>query len=700
MVLKHIGFALIAAGAVVAAVNASGWPRSAWPDQLEVLHLGSQQAAEALGRGGGAACGQASRCDRLTGCIAPSRPPGPVAKRLPKDGTYDRYIRELRAFQTCRQLVLSSKQPRKSLVQLAGLGRPTLGERSFADLVQRWNGQFLWAPASASNNIITRFGDEARAVFGPIPEGDCQDDTAKVIPVEVEGNVVDLKPNPGKAGQPLEFEHRDPAGKVIKWTRSILRCDKPSLAGSVTYCGLNSRLNRVVRGDVEWLFLCRKSTISLEVGNDPYWQRSNPKFALFGTIGFNRITGEIVFFDGRKDREEFDWSKPFVPPGGRSYSDRAGRATAEAIYDPTFQIECYACHDNKNAYVVNPHAGQARVGYFGGRDDPRAIAFSLGDYLPLAPRDQDRPYRVIGSAYTSTYHVELERAKTVRDPTGNCTNCHTLTTQITGKRFAADAVAQEPWISNPTWAQFLELRDEKAKYAHVSLHRTGWALRSGAGKIHPWMNPGNGNELSALPRTMSPADWRKLSDCLWDAGGSECGYRPLYTACPAPGSQGDGSEPSDASVEVLPLPAVETGADRMLRLRWRYLNSYGNVPQRDDVRFDVAVKESAIPPSGEAPKASDYPDMNEARGKDFTAFADEVGVSGFARLIRNVSYFGHAKWTDPTPGTQLRQFRLDLPGTCNRRYLVRILPKRFCFDQSDIAYGASDHVLYADVRCN
>ena len=196
---------------------------------------------------------------------------------------------------------------------------------------------------------------------------------------------------------------------------------------------------------------------------------------LYGTIGFNGLTGEIVFFDGRKDRDEFDWSMPFVPPGGHSYSDRIGRAAAEALYDPTFHVQCSECHDNKNAYVVDPHAQQARVGYLGGRDDPRAIAFSLGDYLPETPRVEGASFRVIGSGYTSTYRVELSRARTVRDPTGNCTTCHTLTTQITGQRFAADAVAQEPWISNPSWAQQLELVDEKMNYSQIAAHRTDWA---------------------------------------------------------------------------------------------------------------------------------------------------------------------------------------------------------------------------------
>jgi hypothetical protein len=574
----------------------------------------------------------------------------------------------------------------------SGAGSPSAADDDFRVTLRLWNGDIFWEPASASSNPITRFGDEARSVFGPIPYGDCAAPGSRVMPVEVDGNVVDLRRNPSKPNHPLEFEHRDASGTVVKWTEGIPRCDKPSLAGPVTFCGLNSRLNRVVNGNVEWLFLCRKSNSSLEVGPDPYWLGSNPKFALFGAIGFNSTTGEIVFFDGRKDKHEFDWSEPLIPPGGASYSDTAGRAAAEDLYDPTFEVACFACHDNKNAYVVTPHAGQARVGYFAGEDGPQAKAFSLGDYLPKLPRTENTPFRVIGSGYTARYSVDLSRAKTVRDPTSNCTTCHTLTTQVTGQRFAADAAGHEPWISNPSWAQTLNLRKEKILRRLIARHRTDWALRSGLGKIHPWMTPETGNDLSAQAPLISEADWRKLSDCLWDAGGEECGYRPLYTPCPSPGlgPEGDGFDATDFSAAVLSLPQSETGADRILRLSWRYLNGYGNVAQRDDVRFNVAVRQTAIPPDGRAPDPADYPGMNEATGES----------SGAARLITDASYLGGTKFVDPPPSTELRDYRIELPATCGQRYLVRILPKRFCFDQSGVAYGTADHLLYSDVPCD
>jgi hypothetical protein len=360
------------------------------------------------------------------------------------------------------------------------------------------------------------------------------------------------------------------------------------------------------------------------------------------------------------------------------------------------------CHDNKKAYVIAPHAEQWRVGYLGGPYDARAMAFSLGDYLPELQRDANAPFRVIGSAYTSTYKVQLSRAKTVRDPAGKCTACHTLTTQVTGQRFAADAVGREPWISYPSWAQLLALRDEKSVYTQVAKHRTDWALRTGAGKIHPWMLPGYGNELSPSHPEISDADWQQLSNCLWDAGGSECGYQPLYTPCPAPESaaQGDDSDAENFAVAVLVPQERDSQFERVIRVSWRYLNRYGGVLQRDDVRFNIAVKETDIPSDGRPPNESDYPSMEEVRDESYLPTDGEIGYSASARLIRNVSYAGHEKWTEPVASTNLRHYRVDLPGACDGRYLVRIQSKRSCFDHSNIVYSNAAHVLYADVRCD
>jgi hypothetical protein len=647
------------------------------------------------------ACNLDLSCDRATGCVAPARPQGPILDVIPTDGDYRRYLNDLKAFEICRSLTLLSRQVEALDVRHISYNFSDAEVVLFAETTSRWNGAYLWAPASASADTITRFGDEVRAVFGEIPEGDCSDDAATIVPVQIEGNIVDLKPNKEKHGHPLEFEHRDPAGKVVKWTPDISQCDKPSLAGSASYCGINSRLTRREKGPVDWLFFCRKSGPGGEVQPTPYWLRSNPKFALFGIIGYNRLTGEIAFFDGRKDRGAFDWSNRFAPPGGRSYADSEGRATAEALYDPTFQVECSACHDNKGPYVITPSIQQMRVG-FAGASDPTRTAFSLGTLLPSLPRNRSAPLRVIGSGYTGTHRIALSRAMTVQDPTGNCTECHTLTTQITGQRFAADAVAMTPTIKQPDRSQYLRLMAEQRKLREIATHRTQWASRSGEGKIHPWMVPIEGNDLAGFPAEMSASDWDVLSNCLWNAGGAECNYQPLYTSCPRPGAVADGdtSEPTGLAAQVLPSTIPELPAYRRLRLKWKYLNSYGAILQRDDVRFDIAVTAVNLPMPGSMPALESYPSLDEATGNDFKDIAGGVGSSGKTVLVRDLSYLGHATFTDPAPSVEPRVFQLDLPGRCNRRYLVRIVPKRYCFDQQLLTYGPTDYLTYADVRCD
>src|SRR3546814_13168783 len=95
------------------------------------------------------------------------------------------------------------------------------------------------------------------------------------------------------------------------------------------------------------------------------------------------------------------------------------------LFRSTFQIQCSMCHDNKKAYVIDPHAELWRVGYLDGPYDARAMAFSLGDYLPEFSRGANAPFRVVGTGYTRKYRAALAQARTVRDPAGQCTGCHT-----------------------------------------------------------------------------------------------------------------------------------------------------------------------------------------------------------------------------------------------------------------------------------
>jgi hypothetical protein len=675
------GFTLL-----LALVCLGGAAADAAGGQTDLSRQVSQLASDAMLRLDQGVCTDDS-CDPLTGCNVPN-----------KDRT------QLQLFQACRVLVLFLTRSMNADPHFSSpAGAPRDAE--FAARVMSLNGDIFWAPASKSTEIVTNFGDEARAVFGPIPDADCGKGAA-TIRLEVDGNSVDLKPNPGKPGNPLEFEHRDAAGRLVKWTTTVPQCDKPSLAGGFqdTYCPLNSRMSRVVRGKVEWVTLCRKTTGEINLSTDPSWQSSDPRFALLGTIGFNEESGEIVFFDGREDGFPFDWSKPFGPPGGKSYGDGAGRAASDVIYDTSFISECSFCHDNKNPHVVNPHIGLKRVGY---RDDALKAAFGLDDgHLPWfmeREKAQDAPFRVIGSAYTATYYADLRTARSVVDPTGHCTRCHLLTTQATGRRFAADAVGKKPFASNQ---QDPALQQEISVFKADAHFRTTWATEPGG--IVPWMVL-EGNELGGTTHQISDPDWEKLSECLWGNGGSACGYKPLYTKCPKPESResdsSTGETPDPSGPTALAAAVVdEPGSDRLrgkdVRVTWKYLNSLGDVPERDDVRFNIAIKEADIPEGQPEPSPRDYPTMDEVQSKQSTPIDGDIGRLEAGWLIQNASYAGHLRWTEPAPAAAPRDYRVDFPAVCGKRYLIRISPKRFCFDRSDQVFGEVDHVAFADVVCD
>src|SRR3546814_11923378 len=114
------------------------------------------------------------------------------------------------------------------------------------------------------------------------------------------------------------------------------------------------------------------------------------------------------------------------------------------------------------------------------------------------------------------------------------------------------------------------------------------------------------------------------------------------------------------------MPTGEGNTERMLRVSWKYLNRYGNVPHRDDVRFNVAIREVEIPPDGAPPSEGDYPSLKEVKGENFLPLDANIGISGSARLIQNASYAGHVRWTEPIPTADLREFRVDLPGKRTR----------------------------------
>jgi hypothetical protein len=153
--------------------------------------------------------------DQLTGMVAPSSPFSTALEQLPPDDPKTlQYTAELREFLKRRQQIeILRSQFNEGVGERVRLQLMTAANASAADYyaakIAKWNGDIFWSPASKSTDINLQFGDEARAVFGPIPAFDVTtigktnlpDGSTMLTGVlysEVNGYRIELKPNTSK----------------------------------------------------------------------------------------------------------------------------------------------------------------------------------------------------------------------------------------------------------------------------------------------------------------------------------------------------------------------------------------------------------------------------------------------------------------------------------------------------------------------
>jgi hypothetical protein len=636
-------------------------------------------------------CDQDPRCDRVTGCLAPEWPFDASYEQLPEGPLTDTYYQGLAAFEDCREQALEAQGAMtRGLFSDSDLA-------AFADRVAAWNPAVFWAPASkAPYRSVARAGDEARAVFGPLPPVDCTDSGSKLLGLEVDGDAVDLVPDPDSGGAP-RFRFTDASGAFVKWTDVITACDKPSIAGGVTFCGMNSHLWRQVNKNVSYLALCRKSEsdkVDL-LSTDPYWLTSNHEFKLLGYIIFNKTTGEVAFFGEKPVRPvPFDSSATQAPPGGAGYADDTGRAAAELLYDEYAGVGCPGCHDNKEPQTITPYVKQGRVGYV--PDSPQQTAFSLGEYLPEQIRYATAPYRVIGSMRTANRNNQGLLGYAISDPsTAECTGCHPLTSDNTGALFAA-AAAAVPSSGDPDAG----MDPIGALAPGVYQHLTAYARQS----IQPWMTQSGRPGGTA----MTAAEWQQLAACVKNpAQGPDCNPLPLYTACPQPESTAtadtalaDPSGPSAPATRVLDARDGGNTFTQEVHVTWSYLDSLGGVPTRDDVRFQLAIKEVDLRADGAPPAPSDYPSYSDTVAAMLPTLSGTVHGKDALVVVEDISSLDAPAFTDPPPSASTRGYEVDHPARKGKRYTYRLLAKRFCFDQSNIVYSGfanGEHTFYVDV---
>jgi len=615
---------------------------------------------------------------------------------------------------------------------------------SWQSTIVSLNSNYLWVPAPRTSlltgenlpkNIIA--GDEARAVFGQIPMLSCADPSAHTLHIQVNGNQVRLMPNPSKSGR-KQFAHFNTRGEIVEWTDSIARCDKPSLAGGVSECGTASRMviNKSKVSPVTWVLLCRKSMVEFEpiqVGRprtdfgkekdleDPdsinnqrygdYWASDNPYYSLFGLIGFNEITGETTFFDGlKKDWNSYRFDDPVYPPGGFGYRDNTFRAKEiskpeeDSFYTNEHTIKCHTCHDNSNPWILSPHTNFEEVGY---RNRTRRQIFSSAQFSGLQSYNSE--FRLIGSDYINQidpmgqegYKLLSSAQSFTLDP--GCSQCHKLTTQMSGRYFAFDSlglVNQQPPPSHiyndPEGTEWF------LQWEYLKNSRSRWA--TDIGKVHPWMPlplVSSGRFMDPAPSdlyTRAPQALKVLQEQLElcaqpelhrpDQDVSSCNYQPLYTECPAP----------DLNLDQVSLKFEARGTTQ--RLTWQYQNDYGDVPDRDDVRFDVVLQQVPLTDPAGKTASSVYPSVELPQTGSLASLLSSANGDGIAR-IHNVAPGNQPIYTDPAPSDRPRQYELKLPPLqCGYKYVASIKAKRFCFDTQPEKLSISQATVGLDVLCN
>src|SRR3546814_16721716 len=83
--------------------------------------------------------------------------------------------------------------------------------------------------------------------------------------------------------------------------------------------------------------------------------------------------------------------------------------------------------------------------------------------------------------------------------------------------------------------------------------------------------------------------------------------------------------------------------ERVLRISWRYLNQLGGVPERDDVRFNIAVSERDIPAADSPPDKGDYPRRDEARDDAYPSLEGAFGRSEERRVGKECVSTGRSR---------------------------------------------------------
>lgn len=574
-----------------------------------------------------------------------------------------------------------------------------------SEKIESWNaneftgGTIFWPPATQPGALpLNTYADEVASVLGRPPAFTCHDD--KLLKMQINGRLVETVEN---VGGTKKFKLVNPTNAAdIVHLESYDKCDKPSMAADVTYCSTSSRLGQYqdttnAGSNVTWIILCRKSppggqTVRadrLDADGNDYWAANNYEVDLLGYIGYNNVTGETAFFDSNIVQKV---DVEIKPPGGSGYSDAVRANVTNRWSDVAAFAPCPVCHTNNDPWIVTPYIEEPRV---------RGYAPSI---IPDETDIMPRPYRVVGTEFATLVDTGIRDFYHLNDPGGRCNDCHTMTGGST-----ADSTMQN--ISRDATAFSNRLQPnapapDEGRLWQAALN-TQWTREN----MHHWMG---GNAYTVAQRDALDGCLDDPSTCRASNAGTEL---KVYTQCVAPESTtspatraADTHAPSNFAADV------EENRDgdnpdypHEITAKWKYYNGFGEVPTRDDVRFDLAIR--AVDMSGQSgawppPTSSDYPDpsgMVRRRIGGGTPGGLDTEIVEIARLLTDIAYWEHWEYTDPTPTNGPRDYQVSFPARCHHRYLFNTVPKRFCFDAPGAvkySQNTAGHKWYVDVMCD
>ncbi len=500
------------------------------------------------------------------------------------------------------------------------------------------------APVDDENDLAL-YISQCEAVLGPIPEISCDPDNPAPgtnvtrIPVFSDGLLL------GFGG---EWDDEELARRAAEEDYS---CDFPSLGGDFA-CSIGSTLVQYWNEDnpnVQWVGLCRG------VGEDvPEYDR----FIGNGLIGANTVTGEMCFFFGANENTDEEYVLPKLT------ADVESSADLEPWLPPgNMPGSCLSCHPNNDPWVLTPWLQPSYMTQLLTSDEysmtlPEGVELTdvlaaqhvrqtSAKYKTLLPEpvpegrtawteeeifDEDgelmrRQYRAVGSSY-----VAAEAAGTVAarkgavDPRWSINFRERLRLQP-----AENSCAKGCHATANSYFETLAYDSLGDKYAAKYLSES----MSEGTLTDTWMPLGGG-----------PVDhWEEMFE-------SAEATIPAITECPIPKRL---EEPVEVNVTC-----GEDGVSEA-ELRWSYVNDYGGVPSRDDVRFDVALS------YGSGGSKLGIAGSDSPEGVRMEAAGDSV------TMLRDVA---------PEPGTN--EYRVVVPFSNDAPLLhVDVQPKRFCFEEPD-----------------